>query len=213
MTKKKFIAEMRSELQVLSNQDLEERLNFYGEMIDDKIENGTPEEDAVKELGPVKIIASQILSDYNLTKKQEKIVKEKRRLKGWEKALLIIGSPLWIAILVAIVSVIFSIVVSTFAVIFSLYVSVFVTGCVVSWSCFVAFGVGAIGGVILSVVFTLSGSVNSGIAVFGSSVACIGLAILFFFFSKWITRVVNIMTKKTFEITKKVLSKRRKCNV
>ena len=51
MTKWEFIAALGARLSGLPKNDIDERLNFYGEMIDDRIEEGLGEADAVSEVG------------------------------------------------------------------------------------------------------------------------------------------------------------------
>ena len=73
MNKQEFINELKCGLSGLSDADLNERLNFYSEMIDDRIEEGFSEEEAVAQIGSVNDIISQIASEMSLTK----LVKEK----------------------------------------------------------------------------------------------------------------------------------------
>ena len=49
MNKKEFLDELRVGLAGLPESDLEERLNFYEEMIDDRIDEGLTEEEAIEE--------------------------------------------------------------------------------------------------------------------------------------------------------------------
>ena len=60
----------------LSKNDTAERLNFYSEMIDDKIEEGASENDAVSSIGSVDDIVSQIVDEFSVSK-NKKNVKEK----------------------------------------------------------------------------------------------------------------------------------------
>lgn len=73
MNKSEFILQLRNGLSGLPQDDVDERLNFYGEMIDDRIEDGLSEEDAVFEMGDINKIISQILAEIPLSK----IVKKK----------------------------------------------------------------------------------------------------------------------------------------
>ena len=50
MTKKEFLAKGRKALSHLPKEELEERLAFYGEMIDDRMEEGLSETDAVMQI-------------------------------------------------------------------------------------------------------------------------------------------------------------------
>ena len=49
-------------------------LNFFEEMIDDRIDEGLSEEEAVSQLGDINIIVDQILDEHNIEKKQTKLV-------------------------------------------------------------------------------------------------------------------------------------------
>ena len=51
MTKQEFIIKLTLELHGLPKADIEERVGFYSEMIDDRIEAGLSEEEAVADIG------------------------------------------------------------------------------------------------------------------------------------------------------------------
>ena len=53
MTKIEFILSLSRALQGLPQSDVTERLEFYNEMIDDRIEDGLSEEEAVAAIGSV----------------------------------------------------------------------------------------------------------------------------------------------------------------
>ena len=59
MNKTEFLAALERALSGLPEQDVQERLAFYGELIDDRVEEGLSEEEAVKERGSVDEIAKQ----------------------------------------------------------------------------------------------------------------------------------------------------------
>ncbi|MBO7336520.1 MAG: hypothetical protein J6U42_06240 [Lachnospiraceae bacterium] len=73
MTKKEFLNELGIGLRGLPASDISERQSFYSEMIDDRIEDGLSEEEAVAQIGPVDKIVSQILMETPLPT----IIKEK----------------------------------------------------------------------------------------------------------------------------------------
>ena len=60
MNKHDFIAKLRAKLSGLPDSDVRERLGFYSEMIDDRIEEGLSEEAAVSEIGSVDDIAARL---------------------------------------------------------------------------------------------------------------------------------------------------------
>lgn len=100
MDKQEFLSKLRAKLSGLPQKDLEERLSFYSEMIDDRIEEGLSEETAVKELGTVDEVAGQIIADIPLSKLVKERIKPKRALNVWEIVLLAIGSPIWLSLII-----------------------------------------------------------------------------------------------------------------
>lgn len=58
MSKEEFLAQLRRGLAGLPQEDVEERLTFYSETIDDRIEEGLTEEAAVADVGDVDEIAA-----------------------------------------------------------------------------------------------------------------------------------------------------------
>lgn len=94
MDKQAFLTALRSGLSGLPQDDIEERLTFYGEMIDDRMEEGLSEEEAVAAIGEVSEIARQAVADTPLAKIAKERIRPKRRLKTWEIVLLALGSPI-----------------------------------------------------------------------------------------------------------------------
>ena len=131
MTKMNFLLLLHDKLSALPPDEAEERLTFYSEMIEDRMEEGLSEEEAVAAVGTVDEIAAQILADLppSATSSGEPH-KPKRRPKGWEIVLLALGSPIWLSLLIAAFAVALSLYASLWAVIVSLwavFVSVAVT--------------------------------------------------------------------------------------
>ena len=60
MNKHEFFEQLGRGLSGLPQEDIDERLTFHGEMIDDRVEDGLTEEEAVAEIGSPDEIASQI---------------------------------------------------------------------------------------------------------------------------------------------------------
>lgn len=60
MTKAEFLEELRARLQGLDKDDLQRSLDFYSEMIDDRMEDGMSEGEAVANVGDLNQIAPQI---------------------------------------------------------------------------------------------------------------------------------------------------------
>ncbi len=184
MTKHEFLAALRKELHGLPQNDIDERLSFYSEMIDDKIEEGLSEEEAVSGLGTVFDIVVQIMEDTPLTKLVKEKVRPKRSLKAWEILLLILGSPLWFSLLIAG----FSVFIAFYAVIVSLIVAV--------WAIEVAMATCAIAMLFAFVLFLSQGHIPAALAILSTSLVCAGLAILAFFGCCAATKGVVFLTKK-----------------
>ena len=196
MTKQEFVSRLRQGLCDLPKSEIDERLTFYIEMIDDYIENGSSEEDAVAEIGSIDEIINQIRSEQapQINKKREK------RFKTSTIVLLAVSSPLWASLLIAAI-----------AVIFSVYVSVW--ACVVSlWACFAACAACAPAGVVLGFAYIFSGNMLTGVAALGLSAFSAGLAIFLFFGCKELTRLTILLGKKAFTLTRHFFSKKEKEN-
>lgn len=183
MTKKQFIKQLRAKLKGLPKKDIEERIAFYLEIIDDKMEEGATEEDAIQQIGSVEDIAGQILEEPPLAKRVKKKGTENRKLGTWEIVLLILGFPLWFPLLV-----------SAFAVALSLYVVVF-SLVIVFWAVFVCFVAVAFAGLLSGLVFICTSYVSSGVFVIAGTLVCAGLGIFSFYGCKYATQGVVMLTK------------------
>ena len=106
MTKYEFLEKLQTKLRNLPENEVGERINFYSEMIDDRMEEGLSEQEAIVAVGTIEEIAYQISEEIHLANPP----KPKRKLRAWEIVLLVLGSPLWVSLLIV-----------GFAVAFSLY--------------------------------------------------------------------------------------------
>ena len=184
MSKQDFITQLRKGLSGLPQDDIEERLTFYSEIIDDRIEEGLSEEKAVSAVGSVSEIIQQTVADIPLSKIAKERIKPKRRLSVGEIILLALGSPIWLSLGIAAVSVICSLYISLWAVIISL------------WAVFVSIAAGAIAGLLACVVFVAGGNGASGVAMLAAGIICAGLSIFMFYGCKAATNGILILTKK-----------------
>ncbi|MBQ7545646.1 MAG: DUF1700 domain-containing protein [Clostridia bacterium] len=120
MNKEAFLSSLRHALADIPQEDLEKSVEFYSEMLDDRIEDGMTEEAAVSSVGDVSEIASQIRADLPLPTLM-RMKMPRRQLRPWEIILLILGSPVWLPILASL----FIILLSVYLVIWSLVLSLF----------------------------------------------------------------------------------------
>lgn len=184
MSKREFLAQLRKGLSGLPQDDIEERLTFYSEMIEDQMEDGLSEEKAVSAVGSVDEIVAQVVAETPLLKIAKERIKSKRKLSTGEIVLLALGSPIWFSLGISALSVIFSLYVSLWAVIISL------------WSVFVSFAACSVGGVVACVVFSVGGNAASGFAMLAAGIVCAGLTIFTFYGCKAATGGTLILTKK-----------------
>lgn len=82
MNKEAFLLKLRKELSGLPQDELAERLTFYSEIIDDRIEEGLSEEEAVAAVGSVDEIVMQSIGEVPFTKIAKEKIKTNRRLKA-----------------------------------------------------------------------------------------------------------------------------------
>ena len=66
MDKQEFLRRLRQGLSGLPREELEDRLIFYSEIIDDHMEEGLSEEQAVLAVGPIGEIVEQVLGEVSL---------------------------------------------------------------------------------------------------------------------------------------------------
>lgn len=183
MNKKRFLSELRRGLSGLPQAEVEERLTFYSDMIDDRMEDGCSESTAVAEIGPVKRVVGQILSEISFAKLVKRKIAPKKPLQGWEILLLVLGSPLWLSLVIAAVAVVLAVYTSLWAVAVSL------------WACFGAVIGSAVGGLVGGIILAFGSKLLSGLALVGAGIFCAGLSIFLFAGCKAATKGMYRLTK------------------
>ncbi len=184
MNKKDFLAQLKAALNGLPEKEIEERLSFYSEIIDDRIEEGLSEEEAVKSMGDTEKIIFQIMKEIPLGNLVKEKIKPKRRLLWWEVVLIVLGFPVW-----------FSVLMSIFAGFISVYLAIW---CVIItlWAVFVSFVACSIGFLAAFILLIILGNNITGVAFLSASLVLAGISILGFFFAKLCTKGLLIATKK-----------------
>ena len=184
MDKKEFLAKLQRCLYGLPEQDILQGLDYYGEMLDERIEDGMSETDAVAAMGEPQEIAKKILEEIPMLKLVKERVKPKRALRAWEIVLLILGSPIWLSLLVVALAVL----ITVYAVLWSVWIAF----CAVAVA---VFG-GALGGAVLAVVYI------------GGAVVLLGLGVLSFYACGYLWKGILIVSKKTWLFIKSCFVKR-----
>ena len=168
MNKAEFLTELKKGLSGLPEEDVSERLQFYAEMIDDRMEEGLSEEQAVAGAGSVSEIVSQTVAETPITKIVKEKMKPGRTLKGWEIALLILGFPLWFPLLLAAGAVVLGL----YIVLWSLIVSLWAAEAAL-WAC-------SLGGLCAAFICFFGGDVPQGLAFLAAALVCSGLSVFMF---------------------------------
>lgn len=105
MNKQTFNQTLRQYLSSLPEADIDKSLTYFNEMIDDRLDEGMSEEEAVADLGDVRLIADSILAEERtLIDQVKRQFLPKEGLLSWQKILLILGAPLWLSIVLAVIA-------------------------------------------------------------------------------------------------------------
>lgn len=173
MNKQEFLEQLRNDLTGLSQSDVEGRLAFYSEMIDACIEE------------------------------EKRKVKQRRQMGAWGIALIVLGSPLWLPLLIAGGAALFSLYVSLWAVIISLWAVI-----VSLWSVFGALVVCAFGGLTGGIFLACTGHVPTGLVFVSAGIVCSGLLIFAFYGCKVATKGIFLLSKTVVIWTPKCFMKK-----
>lgn len=197
MLKTEFLDLLRARLSSLSPQEIEERLTFYSEMIDDRMEEGLSEEDAVSAVGEIDEVVEQILADASIDVQEEpRKTNDKRKRRSWEIVLLVLGSPIWASLAIAVGAVVFAVYVSVWSLLIAL------------WSVFVALAGSSLGALVAGIACAIGTDTVAGLAIVSLGVVCAGLSIFAFFGCRAATKGVAVLTKRTLLIIRTRFLKR-----
>ena len=192
MKKNEFLDRLKASLWAMPEADKQRSIDFYAEMIDDRMEEGLSEEEAVAAIGDLDEIVKQILTEtprppatVNKTQKQQK-----RGLEPWMIVLLVLGSPVWVPLVASAVGTVISIYVSLWSVVITLYA---VT---------LALALAAIGCILGS--FFMIGGFPEAMVAWGAALLCAGLGILFFLLSNLAAKGMVKLTRLIWETGKNI---------
>lgn len=179
MTKAQFLKSLEERLSGLPREEREERLTFYSEMLDDRMEEGLSEAEAVAAVGSADEIAGQIIEEYTPEKK-----KAPEEHNAGKTALIIAGSPVWFPVMLALAVVGFSVWIVLWAVVISLWAAL---GGIVG---------GAVGGTAGGAIIAFTGNMPSGLVLIAAAFVCTGFGIFLFLGNKYATKGMVWLTKK-----------------
>ena len=148
-------------------EDIREYAQFYSEMIDDRMEEGLTEQEAVGALGSVDSVIEQVLSELPL----QKLVKrsfEKRKPTVWQTVLLIMGAPLWLPLMIAAFAVILAVYAVLWSAVLCLYAAV------------LALSAGALASLLGLPILIFNGTTGTAVIFLGAGIMLAGIAVLLF---------------------------------
>ena len=164
MTMDEYLSALASGLSQLSEEEQRKQIGYYEELFADMKEDGLTEEEIAEKLGSPTKAAREIMEEMPLTK----LVKTRVRPKnGWSVLaiiLVILGSPIWLSIALAMFAVMISIYVviwSVVIVLFAVVLSILAAG---------------VAGVALFTVNIMLAPIPA-LLVFGLGLICLGLTI------------------------------------
>ena len=185
MKKQEFLKSLKESLWAVPEGDVQNSLDYYSEMIDDRMEDGLAEEEAVAAVGDLDEIVKQILSETprppQVVEPIKKQKPEQKNTKTWLILLAVLGSPVWIPVAAGLLATVLSVYVSLWTVVISLYAT------------FAALAATSLGCILAS--FFMVGGMASATVVWGMALLCAGLAILILLLS-------NLAAKGLVKLTK-----------
>lgn len=199
MTKNEFMSALCAKLSALPEEDIHNSLSYYSEMIEDYRENGMSEEEAVAAMGTPDVVAAQILEEVPISRLVKEKMRPKRKLAGWEIALLILGAPLWISLCAALFGAAVGILTGLLGIVVGVFAAL--------WGSMAGFAGGSIGGFVSAVWLFVEGHAAQGVFMLGAGIVFVGLTILLYFAALYTTIGFGELIKKLFASCKRLLTK------
>lgn len=112
MKKEEFLEELADGLRGLPDAEVKKACSFYYEAILDRMEDGMSEEEAVASLGPLWEIIEETKSNTDIPTIITQKIKESREKasnKGLWILLVVLGSPLWFTLLLAMIGILLAV--------------------------------------------------------------------------------------------------------
>lgn len=183
MTKAEYLQSLSKALNKLSKEEREQTLSYYSEIIDDRIESGMSEQEAVGSMEDISAIAGKLAAD---AAERGGLKPERSRMNI---ALIIIGSPLWIALILAAAAVLLAVYAAVWAVLISFIAAE------------IAIAVSGLAG-IAGLIIYLSRNTALAFMLLGCGFICVSLALFLYYplvkLIKWTARATLGIWKKFF---------------
>ena len=159
MTKNEFTRELKGRINHLPKAERKKILQYYYEMISERMEDGMTEAEAIDALGNL----DELLSEYTPVSGEPR---RTSKLRAWHIIMLIIGAPLWIPLVAVMLCLIlvFYIIIWAFVIIFyAIFVALAACGFALSFAGFAGLFTG---GVPYFLALMGAGLFVSGVAIF-----------------------------------------------
>ena len=169
MTKDEYLSELRAGLAAFSKDEVDRAVSFYEEMVDDRVEAGVSEEEAVGSLEPPAEAAARIISEMPAVPRAAARLRSPETPRSWSVAFIVaavIGSPVWIPLTLGVIMA----VIGCFIGLFGLLVAV--------WAIAASMLLGAPIGLLYLVAGVKAGSVAGALMGLGCGVAAAGVGVL-----------------------------------
>ena len=153
----------------MDREEMEKSLSYYEEMLDDRVEDGMTEEEAVAALGSLDDIVASIVNQLPLSAVVKRRVKSSRdgaKNKTLWMVLAICGFPIWLPLVITFAVLVLVVYVVAWVLIVSLYAVV------------VALGAAGILGLLVGLIRCVTQGLPVGLFSIGLAVICAGLTMM-----------------------------------
>ncbi|MBQ3001395.1 MAG: DUF1700 domain-containing protein [Bacilli bacterium] len=195
MNKQEFLTELKKRLSGIPKKDIDQTIEFYEELILDKMEEGQTEEEAIASLDSIDEIVKATLSNVSIPKLVKEKFAPKRSLKTWEIVVIASTAIIWIPLAIVLLSVILSLYVGLWSGVIALAAS--------------TISVGASSLIIVGGILDLCmGHAASGIFTIGLALAFLGTALLLGLLTFKLSKLMVVLCKKIILWIKSLFIKR-----
>lgn len=166
MNKKDFIGALTDRLGEIPQAELERSVEYYSEMIDDRIEDGMSEEEAVAQIGSVDDAVSEVLSGISLPKLIKNKASRHKSSSAAQTVLAVLTFPIWFPIMLTAIIL--------FITFFILIITLVIALSTIPFS----FGISALAALIGFVVLLFTARGPSASLLLGGGLVCLGIFLL-----------------------------------
>lgn len=198
MDKSAFLSALQAALDGLPPEDTARWLAFYDEAIADRMEDGASEAEAVAALGAPDEVARQILEELPLPQLVRAKMKPRRAWRVWEIVLLVVGSPVWLPLLLAAALLGLTAYLLLWVIVAALY------------AIDLSLAAGGLAGLADALSYFVTAHAAAGALCLGGGLFCAGTAIFLFFGCNQSARGTLILGNKTLRAVKRAVIGKRK---